>query len=77
MRSGALDGIGRTPLIRLSSLPAPDDAEVWVKLEAANPTGSYAALRLARELGHGHRVATIQPDSGLKYLAVDLFAKLG
>jgi cysteine synthase len=28
-------------LIRLSSLPAPDDAEVWVKLEAANPTGSY------------------------------------
>jgi cysteine synthase len=41
MGQGALDGIGRTPLIRLSSLPGPDDAEVWVKLEAANPTGSY------------------------------------
>ena len=28
-----------------------------------------AALRLARELGPGHRVVTVQPDSGLKYLA--------
>jgi len=40
-RPGALAGIGGTPLVRLSSLPAPGDAEVWVKLEAANPTGSY------------------------------------
>ncbi len=41
MRSGALAGIGGTPLVKLTSLPGPDDAEVWVKLEAANPTGSY------------------------------------
>lgn len=41
MRAAALDGIGNTPLIRLSRLPGPDDAEVWVKLEGANPTGSY------------------------------------
>jgi len=40
-RPGALAGIGGTPLIQLSRLPGPDDAEVWVKLEAANPTGSY------------------------------------
>lgn len=40
-RPGALSGIGNTPIIRLSSLPGPDAAEVWVKLEAANPTGSY------------------------------------
>lgn len=32
------------------------------------------ALRLARELGPGHRVATVAVDSGLKYLAGDLFA---
>ena len=32
-----------------------------------------AALRLARELGSGHRVVTVQPDSGLKYLNGDLF----
>lgn len=32
-----------------------------------------AAVRLARELGSGHRVATVAVDSGLKYLAGDLF----
>ncbi len=32
-----------------------------------------AALRLARELGAGSRVVTIQPDSGLKYLGGDLY----
>ena len=40
-RAGALAGIGHTPLIRLSRLVGSVDAEVWVKLEAANPTGSY------------------------------------
>jgi len=33
-----LDGIGGTPLVRLADRGV---AEVWVKLEAANPTGSY------------------------------------
>jgi cysteine synthase len=32
-----------------------------------------AALQLARELGPGHQVATVAVDSGLKYLAGDLF----
>jgi cysteine synthase A len=32
------------------------------------------ALRLARELGPGARVVTIQPDSGLKYLGGDLYS---
>jgi cysteine synthase A len=32
-----------------------------------------AATRLAARLGSGHRVVTIQPDSGMKYLAGDLF----
>ena len=40
-RPGALAGIGKTPIVRLSSFPGPDAGEVWVKLEAANPTGSY------------------------------------
>jgi cysteine synthase len=38
---GMLAGIGDTPLVRLSKLVEPGLAEVWVKLEAANPTGSY------------------------------------
>jgi cysteine synthase A len=33
-----------------------------------------AALQLARELGAGHRVATVAVDTGLKYLAGDLFS---
>jgi len=32
-----------------------------------------AALKIARELGPGHTVATVAVDSGLKYLAGDLF----
>jgi cysteine synthase A len=40
-RIGALAGIGNTPLIKLSRMVGPDRGEVWVKLEAANPTGSY------------------------------------
>jgi cysteine synthase A len=40
-RPGALAAIGRTPVVRLTELPRPKSAEVWVKLEGANPTGSY------------------------------------
>ncbi|MEZ5281102.1 MAG: cysteine synthase family protein [Acidimicrobiales bacterium] len=40
-RPGALAAIGRTPVARLSSFGGPEAAEIWVKLEAANPTGSY------------------------------------
>ena len=40
-RPGVLAAIGRTPVARLSSFGGPGAAEIWVKLEAANPTGSY------------------------------------
>jgi cysteine synthase A len=36
-----LAAIGRTPVVRLSRLPAPGSADVFVKLEFFNPTGSY------------------------------------
>ena len=39
--STALNAIGKTPLVQLTRLGEPDAAEVWVKLEGANPTGSY------------------------------------
>ncbi|MBF9032737.1 pyridoxal-phosphate dependent enzyme [Rhodobacterales bacterium HKCCE2091] len=32
--------IGNTPLVKLSRMAGPDSAEVWVKWEGANPTGS-------------------------------------
>jgi cysteine synthase len=40
-RQAALAAIGNTPVVRLESLVEPGMAEVWVKLEGANPTGSY------------------------------------
>jgi cysteine synthase A len=36
-----LGAIGSTPVVRVERLVEPDMAEVWVKLESANPTGSY------------------------------------
>lgn len=38
---GVLAAIGGTPAVRVERLAGPDSAEVWVKLESANPTGSY------------------------------------
>jgi cysteine synthase len=36
-----LQSIGNTPLVKLRKLVAPDSADVYVKLEYFNPTGSY------------------------------------
>jgi cysteine synthase len=38
---GGIEAIGGTPVVRLERLAGEGAAEVWVKLEAANPTGSY------------------------------------
>jgi cysteine synthase len=40
-RPGGLSAIGGTPVVRLAHLADERCAEVWVKMEAANPTGSY------------------------------------
>jgi cysteine synthase A len=36
---------------------------------------AWASLQVARELGPGHRVAAISPDSGARYLTTTLFAE--
>jgi cysteine synthase len=41
MDDGTLAAIGSTPLIRLRRLVPDRAAAVWVKMEGANPTGSY------------------------------------
>lgn len=52
-----LDTIGKTPIVRLRSLETPGTAEIWIKLEGGNPTGSYkdrmavSVLRRAIERG--------------------------
>jgi cysteine synthase A len=40
-RAAMLGAIGKTPVVRLNRLPGPAAAELWVKLESSNPTGSY------------------------------------
>src|SRR6266566_9284396 len=40
-RPGGLSAIGGTPVVRLARMAGEGCAEVWVKMEAANPTGSY------------------------------------
>ncbi len=36
-----IETIGNTSVVRLKRVVQPDDAEVWVKIEGMNPTGSY------------------------------------
>jgi len=56
-RPGALAAIGGTQAVRLERLAGEGAAEVWVKVESANPTGSYkdrmalAMIEAARERG--------------------------
>ncbi len=39
--SSVLNAIGNTPLVKLRKIVAPESADVYVKLEYYNPTGSY------------------------------------
>jgi len=41
VRESVLEAIGSTPVVRLGKVVPPDSAEVLVKLEYYNPTGSY------------------------------------
>lgn len=47
-----LDAIGGTPVVRLRSVVPARGAAVWVKLEGANPSGSYKD-RMARAIVEG------------------------
>ena len=40
---------------------------------AATRANLRSAIRLAERLGAGHRVVTVQVDSGMKYLGGDLY----
>jgi cysteine synthase A len=54
-----IDAIGGTPVVRLERLVDDGSAEVWVKLESANPTGSYKdrmALAMIEAAEHDGRL---------------------
>jgi cysteine synthase A len=56
-----LEAIGGTPLVRLERLVEPGMAEVWVKLEAANPTGSYKDRMALAMIEGAERAGRLRP----------------
>lgn len=64
MGDGVLAAIGNTPAVRLTRLAEPGAAEIWVKMEGANPTGSYKdrmALAMIEGAERAGRLAPGQP----------------
>jgi cysteine synthase A len=59
--SGGIGGIGNTPVVRLSRLVDDGCAEVWVKLEAANPTGSYKDRMALSMIEGGEKDGRLRP----------------
>jgi len=60
-RPAALAAIGSTPVVRLAQLAGPDMAEVWVKLESANPTGSYKDRMALAMIEGARRRGALEP----------------
>ena len=66
----SLIGIGNTPLVKLNNIVPENSAEVWIKLEGVNPTGSYkdrvaiSVLNKAMERGDISRGDTVIEYTG-------------
>jgi cysteine synthase A len=56
-----LGAIGNTPIVRLTRLPEADSAEIWVKLESYNPTGSYKDRMALAMIEGAERAGRLQP----------------
>ena len=56
-----LAGIGNTPIVRLTRIVEPGMADVWVKLEAANPTGSYKDRMALAMIEGAERAGRLKP----------------
>lgn len=61
MSTGPLSAIGSTPVVRADRLAGPGSAEVWVKLESANPTGSYKDRMALAMIEGAERDGRLQP----------------
>jgi cysteine synthase A len=60
-RPALLGAIGKTPVVRLERLAGPERAEVWLKLESANPTGSYKDRMALAMLEGAERSGRLEP----------------
>ena len=61
MASDVLGSIGNTPLIQLVKIPQGESAEVWVKWEGANPTGSMKDRMALAMIEGAERRGDLQP----------------
>jgi cysteine synthase len=57
-----LDFIGKTPLVRLRGMPASGSAEVWIKWEGANPTGSMKDRMALKMIEGAEARGELRPD---------------
>jgi cysteine synthase len=56
-----LGAIGSTPLVQLTRLPEEASAEIWVKLESYNPTGSYKDRMALAMIEGAERAGKLRP----------------
>jgi cysteine synthase A len=56
-----LGTIGSTPIVRVERLTEPGSAEVWVKLESSNPTGSYKDRMALAMIEGAERAGRLRP----------------
>jgi len=61
IKSSTLDTIGGTPVVRLNKIVPPDSADVLVKLEYFNPTGSYKDRMAKAMIEYAERRGTLKP----------------
>ena len=58
-----LEAMGHTPMVRLHRLPAPDSAEILVKVEALNVGGSIKSRTALNMIEQAERAGLLTPDS--------------
>ena len=61
-----LSTIGNTPVVRLEHIPPPGSAEIWLKLESFNPTGSYKDRMALAMIEGAEKDLTV--DSSISFL---------
>ena len=67
-KKNALVAIGNTPLVRLEKVVPKSSAEVWLKLEGGNPTGSYKDRMALSVLSHAiERGDAVSGDTVIEY----------
>ena len=58
-----LEAMGHTPMVRLNKLPAPDSAEILVKVEALNVGGSIKSRTALNMIEEAEKAGLLSPDS--------------